>query len=270
MTPTTSLIVRLSNIDMNPHVRPKLAAAKVLFATDEYGYSHFREFEFFNSRTQRLGLNLGGSSDIMSNLPKYIKGMVSHWDVGEAVDYAVPHTKRSANIYVYKYKWVTPQQGCRRCKPAGGASSAARCDVSMENRLWLLVSYSDRTDFLQIFADELEDESEGSIHLDRMIMFPECNTDFNTTNNVTATYNSETKKTTFVLPYTSTGKTFAVVRFVNAKNQGAILGSTTGDTIACDAPGDWTQEKIAFGEEYEFRMSSLEPLSHSETRQGTV
>ena len=258
MTPTTSLIVRLSNIDMNPHVRPKLAAAKVLFATDEYGYSHFREFEFFNSRTQRLGLNLGGSSDIMSNLPKYIKGMVSHWDVGEAVDYAVCRTPSDPhNIYVYKYKWASTSAGLQKVQASWSKwrlGGEVQWMKFMENRLWLLVSYSDRTDFLQIFADELEDESEGlQIHLDRMIMFPECNTDFNTTNNVTATYNSETKKTTFVLPYTSTGKTFAVVRFVNAKNQGAILGSTTGDTIVCDAPGDWTQEKIAFGEEYEFR-----------------
>ena len=44
----------------------------------------------------------------------------------------------------------------------------------MENRLWLLVSYSDRTDFLQIFADELEDEWKAPDPLDRMIMFPEA------------------------------------------------------------------------------------------------
>ena len=128
MTPTTSLIVRLSNIDMNPYVRPKLAAAKVLFATDEYGYSHFREFEFFNSRTQRLGLNLGGNGDIMSNLPKYIKGMVSHWDVGEAVDYAVCRTPSDPhNIYVYKCG-PAPQQGCRRCKPAGASGLGGEVD----------------------------------------------------------------------------------------------------------------------------------------------
>ena len=258
ISPSTSVVVRLSNIEMNPHVRPKLAAAKVLFATDEYGYTHFREYEFFNSRNQRLGLNLGGSSDILANLPKFIRGMVTHWDVGEAVDFAVARTPEHPNkLYVYKYKWTSTGAGLQKQQASWSewqlGGEVQWCKF-MENRLWLLVSYDDRTDFLQIFADELEDEDEGlQIHLDRLLLYPECNAPGNTTNDITATYDEDTDRTTFVLPYTPTGKAIAVIRFINDDHQGVVLGDTETDTLVCDLKGDWTDESIAFGEEYEFK-----------------
>ena len=34
-------------------------------------------------------IDLGASNDITINLPKYMKELVTHWDVGEAVDMAV-------------------------------------------------------------------------------------------------------------------------------------------------------------------------------------
>ena len=43
---TTALSVRVSNIIMNDMVKPKLAAAKVLFSTDEYGFSHVRAVSY--------------------------------------------------------------------------------------------------------------------------------------------------------------------------------------------------------------------------------
>ena len=258
LTPSTSLVVRLSNIEMDPHVRPKLAAAKVLFATNEFGYTHFREFEFFNSRNQRLGLNLGGSNDITQYLPKYIKGMVSHWDVSESVDYAIARTPDDpSKPYIYKYKWGSTGSGLQKLQ-ASWSQWHLGGDVQwckfMANQLWLLVSYADRTDFLVVLADELEDEAEGlQLHLDRLLLYPECNQDFNTTNTVTASYDADTNRTTFTLPYASTGETMAVIRFVNDQYKGAVLGSTTETEIVCDTPGDWTGEKIAFGEQYEFK-----------------
>ena len=273
MTPFTSLVVRLSNIEMDPHVRPKLAAAKVLFATNEFGYTHFREFEFFNSRNQRLGLNLGGSNDITQYLPKYINGMVSHWDVSESVDYAVARTPEDpSKPYIYKYKWGSTGSGLQKVQ-ASWSQWHLGGDVQwvkfMANQLWLLVSYADRTDFLVVLSDELEDEEEGlQLHLDRLLLYPECNQDFNTTNVVTAAYDEETDRTTFTLPYTTTGKTMAVVRFVNDNYKGAVLGSTDGNVIVCDAPGDWTGERVAFGEEYEFKYEFTKAFKPTKDQSG--
>ena len=257
IAPSTAIVVRLSNIEMNPHVRPKLAAAKVLFSTDEFGYTHFREYEFFNSRNQRLGLNLGGSSDVTANLPKFIKGMVSHWDVGEAVDLAVARTPdHPKKLYVYKYKWQATPSGLQKQQASwsewqfGGEVQWVKF---MTNRLWLIVSYTDRTDFLQIFTDELEDEDEGvQIHLDRLLLYPEVNQDFATSNNITASYDADADRTTFTLPYDPTSKVIAVVRFVNSDKKGVVLGTSDTKTLVCELKGDWTKEKIAFGEEYKF------------------
>lgn len=274
IAPSTAIVVRLSNIEMNPHVRPKLAAAKVLFSTDEYGYSHVREYEFFNSRNQRLGLNLGGSSDVTANLPKYIKGMISHWDVGEAVDFAVARTPDNPKkIYVYKYKWQATPSGLQKQQAAWSEwefGGKVQWMKFMQNKLWLLVSYSDRTDFLEIFADELEDEDEGlQIHLDRLLLFPDCNADFNTSNDITATYSSDTDRTTFKLPYVPTAKTIAVVRFINSTNKGVVLGNTTTDTLVCELKGDWTKHKVAFGEEYQFKYEFTRGYRFTRDSSGT-
>ena len=274
IAPSTAIVVRLSNIEMNPHVRPKLAAAKVLFSTDEFGYTHFREYEFFNSRNQRLGLNLGGSSDVTGNLPKFIKGMVSHWDVGEAVDFAVARTPEHPDkLYVYKYKWQATPSGLQK-QQAAWSEWRFGGDVQwvkfMQNKLWVLLSYEGRTDFVEILCDELEDLEEGiQIHLDRLLLYPEVNLDFQTSNNVTATYDTDTDKTTFVLPYAPVSKVVAVVRFVNGENQGVVLGTSTTNTIVCELKGDWTEEMIAFGEEYEFKYEFTRGYVMKKDTQGT-
>ena len=36
------------------------------------------------------------------------------------------------------------------------------------------------------------------------------------------------------------------------------------DTIVCDTPGDWTQEKIAFGEDYEFRYEFTRAFANTD------
>ena len=273
IAPSTAIVVRLSNIEMNPHIRPKLAAAKVLFSTDEYGYTHFREYEFFNSRNQRLGLNLGGSSDVTANLPKFIKGMATHWDVGEAVDFAVARTPdHPKKIYVYKYKWQATPSGLQK-QQASWSEWQFGGDVQwmkfMQNRLWLLVSYEDRTDFLQIFADELENKEEGiQVHLDRLLQYPEVNQDFATSNDITATYDSESDKTSFTLPYKPTSKVVAVVRFINDQYKGVVLGSSETETIECELKGDWREEKIAFGEEYPFRYEFTKAFKPTRDAQG--
>ena len=55
LTPLTGEMFRLSNLEMNPNVRPKLSGAQVLFATEYFGYTHFREFNFYNQRNTKLG-----------------------------------------------------------------------------------------------------------------------------------------------------------------------------------------------------------------------
>lgn len=262
LSPSTALVVRLSNIEMNDHVRPKLAAAKVLFATDEYGFTHFREYDFFSNRQSRLGLNLGGSNDITLNLPKYIEGLVSHWDVGEAVDFAVARTPEDpGTLYVYKYQWGSAAAGLQKIQ-ASWSKWTFGGDVQwvkfMDNDLWMVVTYTNRTELHILRSDELVSTTDPVLKLDRQLFFPECNDDPLANNNIAFTYDAAVNVTTFTLPFSPSngGKIQAVVRFADqGENEGLFLGETTTNVLTCSVVGDWREESIAFGEPYKFKYT---------------
>ena len=257
LTPTTAIVLRLSNLESNPDIRPKLAGPQVLFGTREYGYTHFREFTFFESTQRKIGLNLGGSNDVTLNLPKYIEGFVSHWDVGETVDTVVAVTPDDRKtMYVYKYLWGNAQSGLSK-QQASFSKWVFGQDVQwvkwMDNILWIVLTDESGTYSCQIASDELETPEALQLHLDRLLLYPECNQDFQQSNDIIATYDPATNLTTFVLPYTPAAKVVAVTRFVNATKEGLWLGESETNTIVCTETGDWTNESVGFGEPYEFK-----------------
>ena len=258
---TSVVSVRLSNIVMNRMVKPKLAAAKVIFSTDEYGFSHVREFDFFSNRQARLGLNLGGSNDITLNLPKYIKGMITHWDVSESSDYAVARTAEDPkSLYVYKYQWTSAAQGLQKIQ-ASWSKWTFNGDVQwvkfMQNNLWLVTTFPNRTELHILQSDELVSPEKPQLKLDRQLLYPEVNEDPLPTNNITGTYDALENTTTFQLPYAApaNGKIQAVTRYAtdNDQNEGLFLGETTSNVLVCSQRGDWRNAQIAFGEPYQFR-----------------
>ena len=273
LTAITALVVRLSNIVMNDMVKPKLAAAKVLFSTDEYGFSHVREFDFFSNRQARLGLNLGGSNDITLNLPKYIEGMITHWDVSESADYAVARTPVDPqSLYVYKYQWTTASAGLQKVQASWSKwkfSGDVQWVKFMENNLWIVQTLPNRTELLQLQSDELVTHSSPLFKLDRQIWYPEANLNPSpylgprarprAAGDITATYDAVENKTTFTLPFPpADGHVLqAVTRFTEGgtANEGLLLGETTTNTLKCAQPGDWTNAQIAFGEPYAFRYT---------------
>jgi len=255
LTPLTGEMFRLSNLEMNPNVRPKLSGAQVLFATEYFGYTHFREFNFYNQRNTKLGLNLGSSLDITNYVPKYIVGSVTHWDVGQNIDAAVivsPASKK--DVFVYKYLWQTGEVGQQKVQRSWSRWTFNQ-DVQwvkfMDNALYMLVTDSTGTYFCVQLNDEIEVKATPQIHLDRLLQYPVSGF-VAPSATVTAAYDATTDKTTFTLPYTPTEKTVAVVRFTNADYQGLKLGETTTTSLVCDPPGDWTSYQVAFGEPYKF------------------
>ena len=273
LTPLTGEMFRLSNLEMNANVRPKLAGAQVLFSTDYFGFTHFREFNFYNQRNTKLGLNLGSSLDITNYVPKYISGSVTHWDVGQNIDAAVvvsPTDKKE--LYVYKYLWQTGEVGQQKIQRSWSQWSFNQ-DVQwvkfIDNVLYMLVTDSEGTYFTIQLNDELEEPGTPQIHLDRLCQRP---TPAFTAPSATVagTYDSATDTTTFTLPYTPAEKVLAVVRFTNGTQQGLRLGDTTTKTLVCSEKGDWTSSAVAFGEpynfEYEFNTGYVPDKNETETR----
>jgi hypothetical protein len=269
LTPRTAIVLRLSNIDMNQHVRPRIAGPNVIFATEEYGFTGFREYQFFDTQQRRIGLNLGGNLNLTLNVPKYIKGLTTHWDVGESLDYFVclsPDDKKK--LYVYKYLWRSGQGQLVR-EQSSWSEWKFDGDIQwvrfFDNKLWIVATYSDGTYTMTIEAEELTDIEEPEIYLDRKILFPECNSTFQTTDNITSSYDSANDRTTFTLPYEVTGTTDAVVRFSEDTNKGLVLGSIDeGSEMVCDQKGDWRETDIAFGRRYKFEYEFTR--AHKPTR----
>ena len=256
LTPATGEIFRLSNLEMNSNIRPKLSGTQVLFPTDHFGYSHFREFQFGNnSRTSRLGLNLGSSLDITNYVPKYIEGLVTHWDVGEAVDAAVAISPTdSTELYVYKYYWTNTEQGQQKIQRSWSKWKFNQ-DIQwikfVDNVLYMLTTDADGTYFNIQLNDEIELRDEPQVYLDRLVQLP-ASTVAAPSARVTAAYDAGTDLTTFTLPYTPATEALCVVRFNNEQNNGLLLGSSATNTIVANTTGDFTGYNLAFGERYDF------------------
>lgn len=254
LTALTAIILRQSNIEMNPHLRPRLAGPQILFGTNVFNYSHFREYTFTDTPQRNLGLNLGSSNDVCALAPKYIEGLATNWAVGEAVDMAAASTPVDRKtLFIYKYLFSSASQGISKQQASWSKfrfSGDVRWVGFMDNEMHLVLSYPDGTYSARITNDELEVLGAEQVHLDRLLLYPECNLG---PAKVLTDYDPSTDLTTFTLPYEIQGQARAVIRYVNGTKEGLLIGSaTSGSQIVCERKGDFRNEKIAFGEEYEF------------------
>jgi hypothetical protein len=270
LTPRTAECINLSSIDMNVLLPPKLAGPNVLIGTTETGFTGFREYQFINTETRRLGLNLGGSLSITSEVPRLIPGLADLWDVSEGLDYMVVSAPADrSKLYIYKYLWSTSQNTIGKQQSAWGVwqfDGQVQWAKFFDNRLWLLVSYPDGTYLVDMPTPELRDAAAPDLCLDRQINFPESAS-------VSATYDAGADRTTFTLPYAVTAETLAVVRFDNTRQRSLHIGSTTsGNQIVCSEPGDWRTDKITFGSRYlsSHQFSTAYPPARSDTRDRIV
>jgi len=258
LTPKNAVCLRLSNIEMNPHLPPKIAGPQVIFSTNEYGYTGFREYQFFDTQQRRIGLNLGGSLNITLNVPKYIDGLSKMWDVGESLDFLVCSTPKDLKkLYVYKYLWQSGQGGLAKQQASWSEwefDGEIRWARFFDNQLWLVMTYGDGTYSVMIEAEELNDATSPMIYLDRQIQYPECNSSPQLTNHISATYDIDTKLTTFNLPYPMQGDTDAVIRYDNSRDHALVIGTaSSGTQITCSVRGDWRTDKLTIGRRYWFR-----------------
>ena len=260
LTPRTAIILRLSNIEMNPHLRPKIAGPNAVFATSEYGFTGFREYQFFDTQARRIGLNLGGSQNITLNVPKYISGDADLWDVGESLDYFVARSGSDPqHLFVYKYLWQVTQGSVFKQQSAWSTWSFDG-DIQwarfFDNKLWMVMTYPDGTFTVTLEAEELTDTANPEMYLDRQLAYPECNENFQQNDNVTAVYDADSNRTTFTLPYTFRDKVVAVLRFDNDVHPGLQIGHAVEgeNTIVCPG-GDYSDSRIMFGTRYHFQYT---------------
>ena len=159
-------------------------------------------------------------------------------------------------LYVYKYLWTGGAEGIQKVQASWSKwkfDGKIRWFKFIDNVLYVLIDDDAGLHLVEYFADELETEDSIQPHLDRLLLYPDCNSDVVISNNVTATYDAAADRTTFKLPYTPKTKAIAGVRYIqSAGTSGLILGESATDTIVCQEKGDFRNEKVFFGEEYKF------------------
>lgn len=258
LSPRSAVCDLLSKIESNVRVRPRAAGPGVMFAAEDAGNTSFREYQGFESGRGRLGLNLGSSQEATLAVPKYVQGLTDWWDVGENLDYMVVMTPAdSTTLYVYKYLWQN-QNGSLFKSQSSWSKWTFDGDVLwarfFDNDLNLLMGYDDGLYSVTLTAEELDEVDVPGYYLDRQILFPECNADSTSDNNVVASYDAVSDTTTFTLPYQIASDTVAVVRYDNDTTPGVPIGSaSSGTSIACSVRGDFTGEKVVIGARYQFR-----------------
>ena len=95
------------------------------------------------------------------NLPAHLRDGVA-LGCGRRVDYAVCRTPDEPKyIYVYKYKWAPHQLDCRRYSWSRWEMGGKAQWMSSWTTVWRWC-LDDRTDFVQIWVDELEDQDEDT------------------------------------------------------------------------------------------------------------
>ena len=124
-------------------------------------------------------MNLGGSNDITINLPKYMKGLVTHWDVGEAVDMAAlidPQDRK--RVYIYKYLWTGSASQVQKVQASWSTWEFAY-EVQwvrfMDNVLNMVVTTSEGTFYCHVKPEEAQGVEDGAtpiVHLDRRLDRP--------------------------------------------------------------------------------------------------
>jgi hypothetical protein len=277
LSPTSAYVVKLSNIEMSTLLRPRLAGPNIIFGTYQYGYTGFREYQFFASTGRRLGLNLGANNDITVNVARLIQGQSTIMDVGESLDVMVCNDASNPNrLWVYKYFYQQSENSLSR-QQASWSAWTFDGEIAWirfyDNRLWMILAYNDGTYETVIDLQETVRRDQPVLCLDRAINYPECNTDNNPYNNITATYDTETNRTTFALPYEMRGLTSVVTRFDNngtISAKGVEIGSATnGNQVVCQVSGNWTGEKLVFGANYTFEYQFTQPYPSTSSQDRT-
>lgn len=257
LTPRNAVCTRLSNIEMNINLRPRLCGANIVFGTFEYGYSGFREYQFIDEQVRRIGLNIGSNSSITLTVPKLIPGQAEQWDVGESEDYFVCMTPDMGySLYVYKFLWANSSNQLNKLQSSWSEwtfDGHIRWVRFIDGELYIVMTYTDGTYTVKIKAEEGIDSEQPMFYLDRKIRYPECNSDGLASTQIIAEWDEQSNTTTFTLPYIMNGTTDAVIRWDNNRSQLLQIGTWhMGNKIICLEAGDWRNDKIVFGRRYLF------------------
>ena len=249
LSPTTVASDPTTFFEIEPYHQPFAAGSNILFLCETPQFLNVREY-FVNADTL-----VSDAADITIHVPRLIPrgdGQIVGINV---LDVAFVHTRANPDtLYVYKYYWVNDEK-IQSAWSEWTFDGAIRAIVSYAKSLYMVVQRDDEVSLESMDVEGGLDPLLGiHIHMDRA-----------TTPQVS--YNSQTGKTTFVLPYTPVDD--SRLHFVST-NKGDIIFPhdmvKVGNTYVVQ--GDQSESTWRAGVTYEMEYELSEFFLRNE--QGTV
>ena len=258
LTPATAQITVLTQFEVDTNVRPQLAGGGIIFCQANGDWAQFREFSVRGAGTALTA----DAADLTGYISSYIPSGIFKLTVNDTSNmmFALSSQANHKNrLYVYKYFFRNIGEGAERAQSSWSHWEFSGADeilqvLCIRETLFCLVRYGTKVYLESISVmDRLAEPIGGAPYaflLDRRVS---TTTETPAGVRVSAgTYDANTEKTTWTLPYTIASKTEAWSGFDTNTNGGVLLGSSTsGNTIVAD--GNWSTSPIYFGESYNFK-----------------
>jgi hypothetical protein len=259
LTPATAQITVLTQYEVDALLRPQQVGGGIVFCQANGGWSQFREFSFRGAGTALTADTQDLTGYVSSYIPRNVyKAAVN--DTGNAIYFISSQTGYENRIYVYKFFFRNTGNGAERAQNSWSYwefQGKVLQVVCIREVLYCLFQQGSQV-FLELIP--VQDRSNTSVYpllLDREIS---TTTDTPTALRVApGTYNANTKKTTWTLPFTMLAPTqaWSALTQPSTSTSGGFVGgvllasASSGNTLA--ARGDWSTAEVFFGESFQFR-----------------
>ena len=256
LTPKTAAINVTTEYNVNTDVVPVSAGTSLYFAVNKGESTNLKEYE-----VQPLTYN-NEAADVTAHAPRYIPNdcyKLASSDLENTV-IALCKSERST-MWVYKYYWASPdekvQSSWSKFKIAAG-DEILNADF-IDNRLYLVIKRYEGTylEVLDFSYNQVDEDLGFLIHLDSRI-------------DVKGTYNPDTLRTTWTVPYPTTGDGWKGVlgaKWTSRVGGTLNLKAATSNTLY--ATGDWSEHPVTLGKEYEFKYQ-LSPIYYKDSQKISV
>lgn len=237
--------------------RPVNMGASVYFVDDRQGYDYGKILEYYVKENQ-TGDEM---DDVTEAVPEYIPGEINLITASPRMKLlAVASSLEPTSLFAYRYYWASGQKvqnaWCRWDFP--DAVKMHWADF-LDNYLYMLIERSDGIFIERMQVDEqvVRNEEDVNILVDRKFTITSASMD----------YDPVTKKSTIVLPYSTTLTPECMVTIGGIANIRYPVTKVTGNQIT--VPGDVTSAVVVVGIPYTFSYTFSEQFLRKPNQKGT-
>ena len=255
LTPRTVSIDQTTEYECSLKAKPVGCGRYVYFTVNRGAYTGLKEY-YIDTLTEVLD-----ATEVTSHVPRYVPGNVFKLAASTTEDclIALSNDDRS-KVFIYKFYWMGNEKAQASWSHWEFAPGVEILNADfIESSLYFIVKRPDgvHIESLDLESGKTETGWNVAVHLDKMI------TEAQATN---ITYNAETDKTYFRLPFTYSTAEQALLQVVVApggtRNAGVVANGITfssyGSFTVVSLPGDWRTQPIYIGLKYTFEYEYSE------------